>query len=198
MEILTMGTTRRHMKILDVFTAFFVNKQEEEPDLQTAREQIALVENGRELIDLSELTVLGLQEVKNKMGELDHTYPDFMIFKENPVLMNNTESRYAGIPDLIIEVWSKTNHESEREQKRALYCTNKSEFWEIEQNSPIINCWNKEGQMYQQQMDAEVKTPWGELINLTSLAKDVADVPNDRFHGGSSTGKKIDLSKFKK
>ena len=166
METLTMGTTRRHMKILDVFTAFFVKKQEQDPEYQnfhTAREQIALVENGRELIDLSELTLLGLQEVKNKMSELDHTYPDFMIFKENPVLMNDAETRYAGIPDLIIEVWSKTNYESEREQKRVLYCTGKSEFWEIEQNSPIITCWNKEGQMYQQQMNEPVKTPWGEL-----------------------------------
>lgn len=199
METLTMGTTVRHMEILDVFTEFSNQKKRQDPTIKTGREQIALVENGGELIDVSAYTELGIQTIREVMSTMDHSYPDFMIFKDNPVIINEKRTRFAGIPDLIIEVWSESNPKPDRERKRKMYRTPQSELWEINQDSPVIICWKKEGKMYEQHMDQTVKTPWGEALDLTELARDVVDVlPNDRFHGGPYTGKKIDLSKFKK
>lgn len=199
MEILTMGTTIRHMEILDWFSGFSNEKKKQDPKFKTGREQIALVDNGGELIDVSALTELGIQYIKDQMGKFGYSYPDFMIFKDNPVIISDNKTRYAGMPDLIIEVWSKSNKKEEKEQKRNLYRTNKSEFWELDQDSPKILCWHKDGQMYEQHMDQPVKTPWGETLDLTELADDVVDIlPNDRFSGGPIIGQKIDLSEFKK
>ena len=198
-QILTMGTTVRHMEILDAFTEFGSKKKRQNPQIITGREQIALVENYDKLIDVSELTELDIQTVIKNIGKLKYTYPDFMIFNSNPVIISKNETRYAGIPDLIVEVWSKTNQEAERIQKRNLYRTNNSELWEIDQDSPVITCWNKKGEMYQQYMNKTVTTPWGEEIDLTELAQDVIDIlPNDRFNGGPDTGVNIELSNTKK
>ena len=198
-QILTMGTTVRHMEILDAFTIFSDKKKQQDPKINTGREQIALVNNFDKLIDLSELTELDLRKVINNLGKLKYTYPDFMIFQDNPIIISNNETRYAGIPDLIVEVWSKANSKADREQKLSLYRTNKSELWEIDQDSPIITCWDKNGKMYQQHMNKPVKTPWGEEIDLTKLAYDITDVlPNDRFNGGPDIGVNIELSNTKK
>ena len=193
MEIMTMGTTIRHMKILDWFSGFAIKEQEKDYFVY-AREQIALVENYGVLIDVSELTDEQRQKVRNVMGKMRYTYPDFMIFKNNPVIINNQETRYAGIPDLIIEVWSQKNSESEKEQKRKLYRTKKSEFWEFNQDSPKVLCWAQDGTKYEQFMDKPMRTPWSEEFDLTSLSHDVIDIlPNDRFQGGPDIGKDFDL-----
>ena len=193
MEIMTMGTTRRHMKILDWFSGFAIKEQEKDYFVY-GREQIALVENYGALIDVSELTDEKRQKVRNVMGKMKYTYPDFMIFKHNPVIINDQDTRYAGIPDLIIEVWSRTNSNEEKEQKRKLYRTSKSEFWEINQDSPKVICWAKDGTKYEQFMNKPLVTPWKEEFDLTDLSHDVIDIlPNDRFHGGSDIGKDFDL-----
>jgi len=187
------------MEILDAFSEFSNKKKREDPKIKTGREQIALVENKGELVDISKYTELGIQTIKGSMNTMKFTYPDFMMFKDNPVLINESKTRYAGIPDLIIEVWSKSNPKSDRERKRLLYRTFKSELWEIDQDSPVIVCWNKDHQMYEQHMDKLVKTPWGEKLDLTELARDVIDVlPNDRFGGGLDIGMDIELGEFEK
>lgn len=194
-QILTMGTTVRHMEILDVFTIFSNEKKKQDPRIKTGREQIALVENYGKLIDISKLTELDIQTVRSNIGKLKYTYPDFMIFKDNPVVISDNKTRYAGIPDLIVEVWSKANPQEDREQKRNLYRTNESELWEIEQDSPVIICWKKDGTKYEQHMNKKVLTPWNEEIDLSELAQDVIDIlPNDRFHGGPDTGINIKLT----
>ena len=194
MRIMTMGTTRIHMRLVDRFVNYSIEKEKEDPHFIYSREQIALVENYNKLIDVSKLTDAGRQIVRSEMGQLKHTYPDFMCFKNNPVIMNNNQTLYAGIPDLIIEVWSKANTTCEKEQKRKLYRTSKSEFWELDQDSPKIICWNKDGKQYEQLIDSPIKTPWGDEIDLTDLAYAVTDkFPNDRFSGGPDIGRNIDL-----
>jgi len=197
--MLTMGTTIRHMEILDAFTIFSDGTKKQDPKVKTGREQIALVMNYDKLIDISELAESDIRTVIANIGKLKYTYPDFMIFKNNPVIISDNKTRFAGIPDLIVEVWSKANPEADREQKRHLYRTDKSELWEIDQDSPIITCWNAKGEMYQQHMEKKVITPWGEDLNLTHLAYEITDVlPNDRFNGGPDIGVNIELSKTKK
>jgi len=194
MQYMMMGTTRRHMKILDWFSGFAIKKIEKDCNFFYGREQIALVENYGALIDVSKLTDEQRQKVRESMGRLKYTYPDFMIFTTNSLIINYEDTRYAGIPDLIIEVWSKNNSAKEKEQKRSLYRTSKSEFWEFEQNSPKIICWDKGGNMYEQFMDKPLIAPWGEEFDLIELSHDVNDrLPNDRFNGGPDIGINIDL-----
>jgi len=194
MEYMTMGTTLRHMKILDWFSGFAIKKYEKEPSFWYGREQIALIENHGALIDVSQLSDEQRQTVRRLMGKARYTYPDFMIFKNNPVIVNDKETRYAGIPDLIIEVWSPNNTDEEKAQKRKLYCTNKSEFWEFEQDSVKVVCWGKGVNKYEQFMDKPLVTPWGETFDLVELSHDVIDIlPNDRFGGGPDIGEDFDL-----
>lgn len=194
MDIMTMGTTLQHMKILDWFSVFSVEKTKKDPYFHYGREQIALVENYEELIDISKLTDDQRQILRESIGKLKFTYPDFMIFKNNPLIISDNRTRFAGIPDLIIEVWSKSNSEDEKTKKRNLYRTQKSEFWEFEQDSPKVVCWAKDDNIYEQFLDRPLITPWGEKLDLVELSYDVVDIlPNDRFHGGPNTGINIDL-----
>ena len=196
MPIVTMGTTLQHMKILDWFSGFSLKRMQEDPYFYYGREQIALVENYGALIDVAGLTDHQRQTLRESIGQLKYTYPDFMIFKHNPLIISENRTRFAGIPDLIIEVWSKKNSEAEKTQKRQLYCTQKSEFWEFEQDSPKVICWDQAGHMYEQFMDQPLLTPWKEALDLIALSHDVVDVlPNDRFSGGPDSGVNIDLSK---
>ena len=194
MQYMTMGTTARHMRILDWLSGYSIKQRQKNYKFVYAREQIALIENYGALIDVSELTDEQRQIVRQSMVRAKYTYPDFMIFKNNPVIINERETRYAGIPDLIIEVWSKANSDEEKEQKRNLYRTKKSEFWEFDQDSPKVVCWDKTGKMYEQFLDKPLITPWGEELDLVDLSHDVVDIlPNDRFHGGPDIGKDFDL-----
>ena len=194
MEILTMGNTVRHMTLLDWITIYAVNKKQKDHNFSYGREQIALVENHGALIDIESLNHDQVKKVRDNISKLKFTYPDFMIFKNNPIIINDKKTRYAGTPDLIIEIWSDANLEKDREEKRNLYRTNKSEFWEFEQDSPKVICWNKDGKVYEQLMDKPIITPWGDEIDLVELSHDVMDkLPNDRFNGGLNIGIDIDL-----
>lgn len=187
-------TTQRHMQILDYFSVYALPKSLEDFDFHYGREQIALVENYSALIDVSELSDVKRQKLRKIMNRMKYINPDFMFLKNNPVIINKIETRYAGIPDLIIEVWSDKSSNDEKLYKRKLYCTNKSEFWEIEENSPKVICWDKDGKKYEQFMDKPLITPWGETFDLVDLSHDVIDIlPNDRFHGGPDIGEDFDL-----
>ena len=187
-------TSQRHMYILDYFSIFALTRSLEDYDFHYGREQIALVENYEALIDISKLTDAQRQKLRKVMSKMKYIYPDFMIFKDNPIIINRSETRYAGIPDLIIEVWSDIDSEDQKKYKRNLYCTQKSEYWEIEEYSPKIVCWNKDGTKYEQFMDKPLLLPWGEELDLSELSHDVIDIlPNDRFHGGPDIGRDFDL-----
>jgi len=192
-NIKLMGTTRRHSQILSKFDAIFV-EQDLRNEIFSAREQIALVKNKGKLIDVGNLDKTQQTVVYNSMNQLKITYPDFMIFKKNPFIINLNMTRLAGIPDLIVEVWSPFNTPGEKEEKRQLYITDKSEFWEIDQNSIKFICWKADGTSYEQYLDRPVLTPWEEALDLSSLARDARDVePNDVYHGGDDEGIDLDL-----
>jgi Uma2 family endonuclease len=65
-----------------------------------------------------------------------------MIFKSNLYVENKRQTRTAGQPDLIVEVWSDGNQESERDFKKYLYSTSPlTEHWYIEQHSNEVECY---------------------------------------------------------
>ena len=188
-----MGTTKRHMRILSYLDKIFVERALKD-ELEYAREQVALVQNKDRLIDLAEISNSSKQVLKDNINQLKISYPDFMVFKENEVLENKTGTRFAGIPDLIIEVWSPFNSEKEKEEKRKLYITNKSHFWEFEQESMTVTCWDSSGMQYFQSLDRPLTTPWGEALDLIAISHEVRhSEPNDRYHGGEDVGIDLDL-----
>jgi hypothetical protein len=188
-----MGTTRRHMEILSFIEKFFIDRHLKR-ELMVGREQIGLVKNKEQLIDVSVLSPSQQKIVLDNINQLKLVYPDIMIFKDNASLINFNNTRVAGIPDLVIEVWSEFNTISEREEKRKLFQTSKSEFWEIQQNSIKIICWKQNGEEYEQFLDKPVVTPWGEVLDLYPLSVDARDFePNDKYHGGEDIGISIDF-----
>ena len=80
--------------------------------------------------------------VEDTMGELNAVTPDYMHFKDNKYLMNNKETRVAGHPNLIVEVWSDDNSPNDKAFKKHLYSTGPTtEQWYIEQDSNIVECY---------------------------------------------------------
>jgi len=192
-EIKMMPSTQRHSEILSYIDSKFVMRNVRR-ELRAIREQVALVYNHGKLIDLASLDRFQVQKVEDSINFFKIVYPDYYVFKDNPYLTNLKKTRFVGIPDLIIEVWSEDNTEKEKEAKRHLFQTGKSEFWELEQDSMMIRCWRKDGSSYQQFLDQPIKLPWGEESDWSLLALDVKSYePNDEFQTGIETGQDIDV-----
>ena len=181
------------MKILSYLDKLFIDRFLRE-ELEYGREQVGLAKNKEKLIDISILSEKDKVLLKENINRLKIIYPDFMVFINNEKIENKKATRFAGIPDLIIEVWSPINTEKEKAEKRELFITQKSEFWEIEQDSMRIICWKPSGKFYEQFLDKPVITPWGEALDLYPLSIDVRDSePNDKFHGGPDEGIDLDF-----
>ena len=188
-----MGTTKRHLDILDIITSNFLNNNRKNKNIEYGREQIALVKNHEKLIDIASLTDEQKDKLELYMNTMKIIQPDFFVFKNNPYLTNNKVTRYVGVPDLIIEVWSETNKEEDKSKLRELYISSGSVFWEIDQDNPLITCWEN-GRMSQHSLRDPIKTPWGQVLDLTDLYHDVKDIEiPDVIHGGYDTGEDIDL-----
>ncbi|MCL2015226.1 MAG: Uma2 family endonuclease [Defluviitaleaceae bacterium] len=101
----------------------------------------------------------------------NYVQPDFMLFYENRLQESTTTFKMAGCPDLVVEVWSKSNTKAEREFLFYLYSTsNITEFWQIEQdrNEVITSIGGKF--LPTQNLQTPLKTQAGLEIELTSIA----------------------------
>lgn len=171
-------TTDRHAEILSEIS-FAFRPMARKGLIWESREQIGLVVNKNELIDLGLLNGKQLEMLHSNMNKLKCNYPDYMVFQEDPnskskkKLFNKKRTRVAGIPDLIIEVWSSQNSALDREEKKKLYAKESNEFWEIVQDNPTITCWKGLNHVYEQRIEEPVTTPWGEVIDLSYLAKGI-------------------------
>ena len=142
-----MSSTGRHNRfIMTISSAVidFLRKKE----VYALQEECALVHWGykgksdfKALIKISDIedTTVFIEETIN---ELDYIQPDFLLFKNNTYLHNKNETKIAGCPDLIIEVWSKVNTKVERTFKQDLYASSSvTEHWYIEQDSNEVICY---------------------------------------------------------
>jgi hypothetical protein len=195
MSVVFMGTTERHMKILDALTINLLHgiKNDKAGNCKYGREQLALVKNHEKLIDINQLTNIQIELVKKNINTMKIVQPDFFVFKNNKHIANEKITRYVGVPDLIVEVWSDTNTKNHRDRLRNLYVSSGATFWEIEQNSPKVICWNN--QKAEEYLLKDIDSfPWGQKIDLIDLYHDVKDVEiPDEAHGGYDTGSDIDL-----
>ena len=142
-----MSTTKRHNRITSTLYSRIINFIEN-GELNALKEECALVywgskklPTGFNLVDITKIdnTEHFIEEV---MYELEYVQPDFMLFKNNPYIENKKQTRTAGLPDLIVEVWSESNSANDRAFLQNLYATSDiTEHWYIEQDSNEVICY---------------------------------------------------------
>ncbi|MCL2098939.1 MAG: Uma2 family endonuclease [Oscillospiraceae bacterium] len=146
-NIFEMGTTARHRRLLDFLVKatfeLFVKKE-----VINFSESSSLVYYGnKKEPDSCELVNLDTLQNTHKftediIGDLNFITPDYMHFKNNKYLTNKKETKVAGYPDLVVEVWSENNSLLDRQFKKYLYSTSPvTEHWYIEQDSNVVECY---------------------------------------------------------
>jgi Uma2 family endonuclease len=142
-----MSTTVRHNKITTTLISSVMDLLRKK-EAHALSEECSLVYWGRnsepasvKLVDISEIT--DMQKFTEVIIEdLYYVQPDIMIFKSNPYVENKRQTKTAGQPDLIVEVWSDSNLKAERDFKKYLYSTSDvTEHWYIEQDSNEVMCY---------------------------------------------------------
>ena len=172
--IIEMGTLTRHNNLSSSFLPniwdLFRNKE-----VFALQENCMLCFNGRrysgleELIDLDkieDLTTFKL-EIINK---LDFVQPDFFMYYKNRYIQNKSTSKTAGVPDLVVEVWSESNSFEERKFKKSLYgSSDKCEFWEIEQDSNYLKAHLGTKELWEKSIDSLIYSQNGLCFDLRHL-----------------------------
>jgi len=144
-----MATTGRHSKLIGKLVAS-INRYEsvDNGEIEVFQDGPSIAYDGEKhvkdsdlkLIDLA--TISDLNEFRKEIPVYESFIPDFMYFKKGNFVFDYSESRFAGYPELIVEVWSKGNSKIERILKKHIYSTSPiTEHWYIEQDSNIVECW---------------------------------------------------------
>jgi len=142
-----MSTTKRHNRITGTLFGSVLDLLRKD-EINALQEECALVYFGtRELpcgFKLVDTTLVddATHFTENVITELEYIRPDFVLFKNNLYLENIKQTRTAGQPDLIVEVWSESNTQNDRSFLQSLYATsNITEHWYIEQHSNEVACY---------------------------------------------------------
>ena len=183
MIIRNMATTWRHNQLVfDLRFSFVQAMQKLYTSNHTkmarfATEEIALVYEGDLGEQCSRLINISLIEDKEYFSSsiidvLRFIQPDlFMFAYDNMYLTNKKETRVAGRPNLIVEVWSESNFEYERTYKRELYSTSPiTEHWYIEQDNNTVTCYKGTERLPDQDLRYDLKTHEGIIVNIAHLA----------------------------
>ena len=171
-----MSTTPRHMKLVSRCERELEDSLSNYETYNLSREQTDLVYWNEDncifkLVDAENLEMseeIFLSEVINSM---DYVMPDIMLFQKNKYVANKNQTKTAGFPDLIIEVWSDGNKNEHRNFKRKLYATSQTtEFWQITQNSNIVKCSIGNKKIMDKSLTEPMQTLAEIPIDLTHLA----------------------------
>ena len=93
-----------------------------------------------------------------------------MVFHEQIFLNNRKNTRKAGCPDLIIEIWSAENDEKHRFEKLQVYSSSEvTEHWYVEQESDIVKCYKGKKRLPDQHLRNTLKTQNGLEFDLTDV-----------------------------
>ena len=151
--LLKMATTTRHMELLMSLVGSLYEAWKQKK-LVMMYENAALVHSGRKYND-AHLFLLEYDKFPNidDINFLEYVQPDFFVFKNNLFAANSAKTRIIGVPDLIIEIWSKSNTEEEKILKHNLYSgSHICEHWYIEQDSDDVLCWLGKTQLESQSL----------------------------------------------
>jgi Uma2 family endonuclease len=170
-----IGTTHRHNEIISTFSGDILPLKRKK-EVLAFQEQCPLVYYGdRELpagFKLVDVTAVSdIARFLDNITELQHVKPDFMIFKDNPYLRNKKQTRTAGQPDLIVEVWSESNTDDDIDFLKKLYASSPiTEHWYIEQDSNEIECYLGKKKVSDQYLKNVLFTQKGLEFDLRYLA----------------------------
>jgi len=171
-----MSTTGRHNRITGTIFSAVVDLLRKK-EAYALHEECALVHWGykgksdfKKLVDINNIDDIS-KFTKVTINELDYVQPDFILFKKNRYLCNERETKTAGYPDLIVEVWSEGNSKEERKFKLDLYSSSPvTEHWYIEQNSNDVLCYFGGGKIENQFLTDILATRDGLKFDLRYLA----------------------------
>jgi len=139
--------------------------------LEVFGDTVALVyDDENRLINVNDFGLKEAELFKRSINQLSYVEPDIMVFKDNVALNNHRNTRKAGCPDLIIEVWSNKNDEAHRQFKKNLYSTsNVTEHWYIEQENDIVTCYLGSTRLPDQHLRNILKTQNGLEFDMRDL-----------------------------
>lgn len=172
-----MSTTRRHNKIINEFVRK-ISGVESFDDVDILTSECALAHWGSKrksdeicyLVDISSLEDIEYF-TKSTINHLEYVQPDFVLFRNNPFVVNEFETITAGCPDLIVEIWSEGNSKLEKEFKFNLYSSgNKTEHWYIEQGSNKVTCFRGKEALPPQSLSDILRTTNGVEFDLRKMA----------------------------
>jgi len=175
MTIFNMSTTIRHFDLVEAFSARgFYMKYNDKMSIKTYASDISLVHNGHRLKDPYYLSLIDIDTLKdiNTIDHLSYVQPDFMMFHNNKFLINENQTRIAGCPDLVLEIWSDSDSVADRDVKFSIYAQSKgrTEHWYIVQDSNIVECYIGESKLKDQTLKRPLRTKNGIEFDLTHLA----------------------------
>jgi len=170
-----MGTTVRHNRFISTLMNRIFNRVEN-GELDAEHENCPLVFHGTkkssagfELIDVTSIN--DIERFLDNITELEYVSPDFMLFGENAYLRNKKQTRTAGQPDLIVEIWSESNTDNDRAFLQNLYATSPiTEHWYIEQESNKVRCYMGKEKLPDQYLTNVLVTQKGLEFDLRNLA----------------------------
>jgi Uma2 family endonuclease len=171
-----MSTTKRHNKITGTLFSETIDMLRKN-EVNALQEECALVywgtkknSNGFDLVDATKI-VDKSDFTENIILELEYVQPDFVLFKNNLFIENKRQTRTAGQPDLIVEVWSESNLKNDRAFLQNLYATSDiTEHWYIEQDLNKVECYMGRKQLPEQSLKNILKTQKGLEFDLRYLA----------------------------
>jgi len=166
-EIKLMSTTIRHSELVDAFTGD-LRPYNRRGELNYWSDTIALVYDENRLINVNEVPIAEANKISIQLTKLPYVEPDVIMFQTNAYINNFSGTRLAGVPDLIIEVWSEDNDAKHRDKKFAIYSSSElTEHWYIEQRSDIVKCYKGSNRLPDQHLQQILKTQSGIQFDLT-------------------------------
>jgi len=171
-----MSTKVRHNRITTTLIGRLLNKIENN-ELHALSEECSLVHWGK-FSEPSSISLVDIKKIENlkkfkktTIEDLYYVQPDLLVFKSNPYIENIRQTKTAGQPDLIIEVWSDGNTKLDRDLKKYLYSTSDvTEHWYIEQDSNEVECYMGKERLPDQHLTNVLVTQKGLEFDLRYLA----------------------------
>ena len=170
-----MSTTSRHIDLVQGLIGrifpLTLNKQ-----VRSLHENGALVYEGRKMSGEEELIDVNSLENREEfvsftINGLNFVQPDFLVFQHNKFVQDSNKLKTAGIPDLVVEIWSPFNKKPEKDMKFRLFSSHPDcEHWYIDQNSNLVTCFKGKQQLNNQYLSNILVTTTGIQLDLTHMA----------------------------
>ena len=136
------------------------------------KDNVALVFGGHRRASASAFLFDASEFTDFPLSKLSTIEPDFMFFRENKFLINQKQTRVLGQPDLVVEIWSPSNDETERSFKYDLYSSSPvTEHWYISLEDDEVFCYYGEEQLESQNLNKPLVTRKNISLDLTRFAK---------------------------